>query len=199
MAESGDERATNNNNKRIRKQRRNSDDVDSYEQFMDQLNADQLKLEPQHEPGAPENFVATQSRINYFNKVIAVKLEKYNSLNSSRPTSPSRHIPLALSLAGFMQYYWPGQVQCCGIVRENSRILEKHIGRCHRPPKNPPVLSPVPGFEENSVHNSRTSPSISLTPPSHQTSTTSSVRHKSENWTLTCGFYSKAYLYVCFF
>lgn len=121
---------------------------------MDQLNADQMKFEPQHEPGAPENFNATPARISYFHKVIGVKLEKYNSLNSHRPTSPLRHIPLALSFSGFMQYYWPGKAICCGIIRENSHVLEKHIGRCHRPPKGPPVLSPLPEMLETSPSNS---------------------------------------------
>lgn len=111
---------------------------------MDQLNSDQMRFVPQHEPGAPENFLATTRRIDYFLKVLSVKLEKYNLLNSNRPNSPSRHIPLALSLAGFMQYYWPGKVMCCGTIRENAHTLERHISRCHRPPRGLPVLTIVP-------------------------------------------------------
>lgn len=120
---------------------------------MDQLNSDQMKFVPQHEPGAPENFTATQARINYFNKVLALKLEKYYNLNSNRPSSPSRHIPLALSLSGFMQFYWPGRVLCCGIPRENSVSLERHIGRCHRPPKAPPCLTVIPAAGTQEVPN----------------------------------------------
>lgn len=111
---------------------------------MDQLNSDQMKFVPQHEPGAPENFLATTRRIDYFMKVLALKLEKYSSLNSFRPNSPSRHIPLALSMSGFMQYYWPGKVMCCGMVRDNSHTLERHISRCHRPPRSLPIMTVVP-------------------------------------------------------
>lgn len=134
----------------MRKRRSTNDEQDKYDQLMDQLTTDQMKFEPQHEPGAPENFNATPARISYFHKVVGVKLDKYLTLNSVRATSPSQQIPLALSFAGFMQYYWPGKAICCGIIRENSHVLERHIGRCHRPPRNPPVLSPLPEVLETS-------------------------------------------------
>ncbi|KZR96704.1 Uncharacterized protein APZ42_008809, partial [Daphnia magna] len=49
--------------------------------------------------------------------------------------SSATHIRLALSLVGFMQYYWPGQLICCRLVTENSHVLEKQISRSHHPPK----------------------------------------------------------------
>jgi len=69
-------------------------------------------------------------------------------LNSFRPKSPTRHIPLALSIAGFVRYYWPGKVVCCGSVRGTIVGLEHHINRVHRPPKPPPVLSVIPSSVE---------------------------------------------------
>ena len=94
-----------------------------------------MKYEPQHEPGAPENFVATAERLKYFSEVLALKFSKYGHLNLPPQTPTSTHIPLALSLTGFMQYYWPGKISCCGQVRDNCQSLEKHISRSHRPPK----------------------------------------------------------------
>ena len=90
------------------------------------------------------DFIATEERIQYFMEVLTTKLKKYIHLNSFRPKSPTRHIPLALSMAGFVRYYWPGKVVCCGSIRESISVLEHHINRVHRPPKAPPVLSMVP-------------------------------------------------------
>ena len=92
------------------------------------------------------DFLATKKQIDYFKKVLAVKLDKYKDLNCFRPNSPSSRKPLALTLLGFCQHYWPGQVICCGLKRENPVDLEKHISRAHRPPKEEPnmIIVPVP-------------------------------------------------------
>ncbi|KAK4027526.1 hypothetical protein OUZ56_016571 [Daphnia magna] len=58
--------------------------------------------------------------------------------------SSATHIRLALSLVGFMQYYWPGQLICCRLVTENSHVLEKQISRSHHPPKPGPSSRPHP-------------------------------------------------------
>jgi len=78
--------------------------------------------------------------------VLAVKLDKYKDLNCFRPNSPSSRKPLALTVLGFCQHYWPGQVICCGLKRESPVELEKHISRAHRPPKEEPnmIIVPVP-------------------------------------------------------
>lgn len=141
LLDSGDEK-TVNRPKRVRKRHFSHDSFDERnEQFIDELNADQIRYKPQHEPGAPENFVASASRLSYFSEVLTLKLKKYPTLNSHRPTSPSRHIPLALNLSGFMQYYWPGKVACCSKIRETIQELEDHIVKFHRPPKRLPKLS----------------------------------------------------------
>ena len=93
------------------------------------------------------DFLATEERLKYFMDVLETKLSKYLHLNSFRPKSPTRHIPLALSMAGFIRYYWPGKVVCCGLVRENISALEHHINRAHRPPKPLPVFSLVPALD----------------------------------------------------
>ncbi|KAI9551733.1 hypothetical protein GHT06_022069 [Daphnia sinensis] len=154
--ESGDERGACRP-KRARK-RCNSNDAfgnigNLTEEQMDELERDQMKYVPQHEPGAPENFIATSERLKYFAEALALKLGKYGYLNIPRQASSSTHIPLALSLAGFLQYYWPGKVICCGLVRENSLVLEKHISRSHRPPKPGPSLAVVTPQIDSSVVN----------------------------------------------
>ncbi|KAI9557141.1 hypothetical protein GHT06_016948 [Daphnia sinensis] len=113
------------------------------EEQMDELERGQMKYVPQHEPGAPENFIKTSERLKYLAEALALKLGKYGYLNIPRQASSSTHIPLALSLAGFVQYYGPGKLICCGLVRENSHMLEKHISRSHRPPKPGPSLAIV--------------------------------------------------------
>jgi hypothetical protein len=90
------------------------------------------------------DFIGTKKRIDYFKKVLALKLDKYKDLNCFRPNSPSCKNPLALTLLGFCQHYWPGQVICCGLKRENPADLEKHISRAHRPPKEEPNMIIVP-------------------------------------------------------
>ena len=92
------------------------------------------------------DFPATQKRANYFSEVLALKIGKYNHLNSFKPTSSLKHIiPLAMTIAGFTHYYWPGRVICCGLIRPSVTELEKHINRAHRPPKPLPILSAPPG------------------------------------------------------
>ncbi|XP_032791186.2 uncharacterized protein LOC116928246 isoform X2 [Daphnia magna] len=151
--ESGDERSSSRP-KRARKRCSSHDAFgNKIEEKMGELERDQMKYEPQHEPGAPENFIATSERLKYFAEVLALKLGKYGHLNTPRQASSSTHIPLALSLAGFVQYYWPGKVICCGLVRENSHVLEKHINRSHRPPKPGPSLAVVTSQIDSSVFN----------------------------------------------
>ncbi len=140
-----------------------------------------MRYQPQHEPGAPENFLATAHRLKYFSEVLGVKLAKYGHLNSNRPNSPSRHIPLALGLNGFMQYYWPGKIICCGLVRENLNSLERHVSRSHRPPKPPPNLELVP--------------SSPPTPPVSDHSEGAVVPHKA----MKCEFFFGNIFFVLFF
>jgi len=143
ILESGDEKILNRP-KRARRRNNSHDALENKnEEEMEELERDQMKYEPQHEPGAPENFVASVDRLQYFSEVLALKLNKYGHMNMPRQTPSSTHIPLALSLAGFMQYYWPGKVICCGLIRDNCQLLEKHIARSHRPPKPSPNMSVV--------------------------------------------------------
>ncbi|XP_057379346.1 uncharacterized protein LOC130701400 isoform X2 [Daphnia carinata] len=151
--ESGDERSSSRP-KRTRKRCSSHEALgNKTEEQMGELERDQMKYEPQHEPGAPENFIATSERLRYFAEVLALKLGKYGHLNIPRQASSSTHIPLALSLAGFVQYYWPGKVICCGLVRDNSHVLEKHINRSHRPPKPGPSLAVVTPQIDSSIVN----------------------------------------------
>jgi hypothetical protein len=131
---------------------------------MDELERDQMKYEPQHEPDAPENFVASAERLNYFSEVLALKLSKYGHMNMPRQTPTSAHIPLALTLAGFIQYYWPGKIICCGLLRENCQLLEKHISRSHRPPKPGPNMSVVmTQVDKNTINDEATDTDIHQT------------------------------------
>jgi hypothetical protein len=112
-------------------------------QVMDELKKDQKIYQPQHEPGQSENFVANESRLKYFTDVLKLKLNKYGQLTTRRPRSPSHRIPLALPLGGFIRFYWPGKMNCCGQVHENSVSLEEHISRQHKPPRPFPEFSLV--------------------------------------------------------
>jgi hypothetical protein len=112
-------------------------------QVMDELMKDQKIYQPQHEPGHSENFLADESRLKYFTDVLKLKLNKYGQLTTQRPRSPSNRIPLALPLGGFIRFYWPGKMICCGQVHENSVSLEGHINRQHKPPRSFPEFSLV--------------------------------------------------------
>ena len=107
-------------------------------QVMDELMKDQKIYQPQHEPGQSENFLANESRLKYFTEVLKLKLNKYGQLVTQRPRSPSHRIPLALPLGGFIRFYWPGKMNCCGQVHKNSVSLEGHISRQHKPPRSFP-------------------------------------------------------------
>lgn len=108
---------------------------------LDELMLDQAKYPAQHEPGKSENFYASEESLRLFREALTVKLQKYGHLNLWRNKCAAGVMPLALSLIGFMQFYWPGKVSCCGMVRDTISTLEKHINRSHRPPKGPPVLA----------------------------------------------------------
>ena len=117
---------------------------------MDELIEDQQKYQPQHESGTTEDFPSDQARLDYFIEVLKLKLTKYSHLNESGSRSPSCHIPLALSLPGFIRHYWPGKVQCCRKERETSASLEAHISRHHKPPKALPEISLIKSrFNDN--------------------------------------------------
>lgn len=132
--------------------------VDS--ELLDQLVADQAKYPPQHEPGKCQEFKADEQRIRYFLQVMHVKLQKYWNLNAAYYRVNNRMVPLACPSSQFVEYYWPGQAICCGMIRHNSSQLDKHIQRVHKPPKSPPALSVVP----LSVKESNDSDSESTTP-----------------------------------
>jgi len=164
--ESDEKHAENGANRaRARLERSCTTRRSSVESESDGLIEDQQKYPPQHDPATDEDFIATEERIKYFMDVLETKLKKYIHLNSFRPKSPTRHIPLALSMAGFVRYYWPGKVVCCGSVRGNIAVLENHINRVHRPPKSPPVLSLVPSTHEtqNGIQNAESDVSDEIT------------------------------------
>lgn len=72
--ESGDERSSSRP-KRARKRCSSHDAFgNKIEEKMGELERDQMKYEPQHEPGAPENFIATSERLKYFAEVLSLKV-----------------------------------------------------------------------------------------------------------------------------
>ena len=87
ILDSGDEKHSSRPKRNIKKPPTQDGTEKKNEEWEDQLHADQIKYQPQHEPGAPENFVANAVRLNYFNEVLALKFGKYGQLNSTRPNS----------------------------------------------------------------------------------------------------------------
>lgn len=110
---------------------------------MKQLVADQARYPPQHEAGRCQEFKADEKRIKYFLEVMELKLKKYWNMNAIYWRDNGRVLHLAMPFPHFVEYYWPGQVVCCGRPQENARLLEKHIHRVHKPPRPPPSLSVI--------------------------------------------------------
>ncbi|KZR99627.1 Uncharacterized protein APZ42_004434, partial [Daphnia magna] len=74
---------------------------------------DHRNFPPQHKRRDPKENPATQKKLNYFLKVLELKIVKESKLaNCSIPQS-LKNIPLALSYETFITLYWPGTMSCC--------------------------------------------------------------------------------------
>ena len=54
----------------------------------------------------------------------------------------SRKKPLGGTFSFFSQLYWPGMVNCCGVVCNSVGTFQSHFIKCHAPPsRTAPILS----------------------------------------------------------
>lgn len=120
------------------------------------------------------DFKANKETIEYFLEVLMLKREKYDQLNLKAMAANS--FPLSLVFGKFIQYYWPGMLNCCGQVFSNCTEFHDHISAHHGSEGKalkPTVLTeevPVVRMDANAMERS---PSISPSPQfqSNQSST----------------------------
>lgn len=82
--------------------------------------------------------------MNYFLKVLNLKVTKYNKLTSVKIPQTLKSIPLALSYETFITLYWPGAMSCCQRLYKSSQAYSGHYYKKHKPPSPPFMLSCVP-------------------------------------------------------
>lgn len=111
------------------------------------------------------DFKANDETIDYFLEVLKLKREKYGQLNLK---DKAASVPLSLGIGQFMQYYWPGMLNCCGRVFSKCKEFQAHISASHGSKGKalkPTVLPedvPVVRMDDDAMDRS---PSVSPLPP----------------------------------
>lgn len=97
---------------------------------------------------------ATRERINYFLKVLNLKIKKYNQLPLMKIPQNLKSVPLALSYETFITLYWPGAINCCSKNFKSSQSYSTHYYKKHKP-SFPPLNLPCITSSEDTNHRTK--------------------------------------------